>query len=197
MDCGRPDLCFTTKDIMRFSFIALASVATLLAACSSRPPLTAQQAPAASAAAPQKTASASTQGNLVNQAQLDAEKLAAQVRQQRADLNASQVLFDFDDYRVKPDYTDMLQKQAQFMKAQSIDKLVLQGNSDERGGAEYNLALGQKRADAVRKALVLLGAPEDRIETISFGKEKPKASCHEESCWAENRRVDFVHSDKH
>jgi peptidoglycan-associated lipoprotein len=107
------------------------------------------------------------------------------------------VLFDFDDYRVKPDYTDMLQKQAQFMKAQGIDKLVLQGNSDERGGAEYNLALGQKRADAVRKALVLLGAPEDRIETISFGKEKPKAACHDESCWSQNRRVDFVHGDKH
>ncbi len=196
MNNGRLDLFFTSKDTMRFSFIALASVATLLAACSSRPPLTAQ-APAASAVAPQKTASASAQGNSVNQAQLDAEKLAAQVRQQRADLNASQVLFDFDDYRVKSDYTDMLQKQAQFMKAQGIDKLVLQGNSDERGGAEYNLALGQKRADAVRKALVLLGAPEDRIETISFGKEKPKATCHEESCWSQNRRVDFVHSDKH
>lgn len=137
------------------------------------------------------------QSSSVNQAQLDAEKLAAQVRQQRADLNASEVLFDFDDYRVKPDYTDMLQKQAQFMKAQGIDKLVLQGNSDERGGAEYNLALGQKRADAVRKALVLLGAPEDRIETISFGKEKPKAACHDESCWSQNRRVDFVHGDKH
>lgn len=180
---------------MRISFIALASIATLLAACSSRPPLTAQQAPAAPAVAPQSTA-ANAQGGAVNQAQLDAEKLAAQVRQQQAELNASHVLFDFDDYRVKPDYTDMLQKQAQFMKAQGMDKLVLQGNSDERGGAEYNLALGQKRADAVRKALVLLGAPEDRIETISFGKEKPKATCHDESCWAENRRVDFVHSDK-
>ncbi|MBI3382642.1 MAG: peptidoglycan-associated lipoprotein Pal [Aquabacterium sp.] len=180
---------------MRFSFIALASIATLLAACSSRPPMTAQ-APATSAVAPQKAASSNAQGGSVNQAQLDAEKLAAQLRQQKADLNASQVLFDFDDYRVKPDYTDMLQKQAQFLKAQGLDKLVLQGNSDERGGAEYNLALGQKRADAVRKALLLLGAPEDRIETISFGKEKPKASCHEESCWAENRRVDFVHNDK-
>ncbi|WP_290692223.1 peptidoglycan-associated lipoprotein Pal [Aquabacterium sp.] len=154
------------------------------------------QAPATSAVAPQKAASSNAQGGSVNQAQLDAEKLAAQLRQQKADLNASQVLFDFDDYRVKPDYTDMLQKQAQFLKAQGLDKLVLQGNSDERGGAEYNLALGQKRADAVRKALLLLGAPEDRIETISFGKEKPKASCHEESCWAENRRVDFVHNDK-
>ncbi len=182
---------------MRFSFIALASLATLLAACSSRPPLTAQAAPAAPAVAPQKTASGNAQGSSVNQAQLDAEKLAAQLRQHQADLNASLVLFDFDDYRVKPDYTDMLQKQAQFMKAQGIDKLVLQGNSDERGGAEYNLALGQKRADAVRKALVLLGAPEDRIETISFGKEKPKATCHEASCWDQNRRVDFVHSDKH
>jgi len=181
---------------MRFSLIGLASIASLLAACSSTPPLTAQ-APSAPVAAPQKPTSTSVaQGNTVNQAQLEADRLAAQMRQQKADLNSKEVLFDFDDYTVKPDYTDMLQKQAQFLKDQGIDKLVLQGNSDERGGTEYNLALGQKRADAVRKALVLLGAPEDRIETISFGKEKPKAACHEESCWSENRRVDFAHDNK-
>jgi peptidoglycan-associated lipoprotein len=141
---------------------------------------------------------ASTQA--LTPAQLEAQRRAALDAQQlshRDALNGMSVLFGFDDATVKPDYTDLLTKQAQFLKERAIDRLILQGNTDERGGTEYNLALGQKRADAVRRALVLLGAPEDRIETTSFGEEKPKAKCHEESCWSQNRRVDFVHTDKH
>jgi len=143
-----------------------------------------------------KANTSGAQASSVNQAQLDAQRKAAQLRQQTIDLNAKSVLFDFDDYTVKPTYTDMLQQQATFLKSQPTDRLVLQGNSDERGGTEYNMALGQKRADAVRKALLLLGAPDDRIEAISFGKEKPKATCPDESCWSQNRRTDFVHGNK-
>jgi peptidoglycan-associated lipoprotein len=140
------------------------------------------------------------QGHAIDQAQLNAQKEAARqeaMRQQLAELNKASVLFDFDDYTVKSSYSDMLIKQAQFLKTTGTDHLTLQGNSDERGSAEYNLALGQKRADAVRKALTLLGVAESQIETVSFGKEKPKADCHDESCWAQNRRVDFVHSAGH
>src|SRR6266403_1654591 len=72
------------------------------------------------------------------------------------------------------------------------DYLTLQGNCDERGSREYNLALGQRRADAVKQRLRLLGIPETRVETVSFGKEKPRELCHNESCWSMNRRVDFV-----
>ena len=73
----------------------------------------------------------------------------------------------------------------------SNDHVTLQGNCDERGSRGYNLALGQRRADAVKQSMVLLGVPQERIETISFGKEKPRALCHEQTCWAENRRADF------
>jgi peptidoglycan-associated lipoprotein len=184
---------------MRLTLIATVSIAALLAACSSTPPMKAQ-APTSSATSTAKNEqtgrTGTPQSNAVSQAQLEAERYAASLRQQQNDLNAKSVLFDFDDYTVKPDYTDMLQQQATFLKAQAGDRLVLQGNSDERGGAEYNLALGQKRAEAVRKALLLLGAPDDRIETISFGKEKPKATCPDESCWSQNRRADFVHGHK-
>lgn len=179
---------------MRLSLIAMASLVTLLAACSSTPSMQAQ-APSASAPVVAKDAT-NPSTSPVNQAQLDAERNAAQLEQKRNDLNAQSVLFDFDEYTVKPKYTDMLQQQATFLKSQPNDHLVLQGNTDERGGAEYNLALGQKRAEAVRKALLLLGAPDERIETISFGKEKPKATCSDESCWSQNRRTDFVHSGK-
>ncbi|HEX5356756.1 MAG TPA: peptidoglycan-associated lipoprotein Pal [Aquabacterium sp.] len=185
---------------MRLSLIATASFVTMLAACSNTPSLKASAPVASTSSAPRNAsapASTDAQASAVKQAQIEAERQAALVRKTRADLNNMSVLFDFDDYTVKPEYTDMLQRQADFLKTQAGDRLVLQGNSDERGGAEYNLALGQKRAEAVRKALLVLGAPDDRIETISFGKEKPKATCPEESCWSQNRRADFVHSSKH
>ncbi len=69
----------------------------------------------------------------------------------------------------------------------------MEGNADERGSAEYNLALGDRRANAVRKNLELLGIPTAQIKTLSFGEEKPRLLCHEEKCWQENRRDDFVH----
>ena len=71
--------------------------------------------------------------------------------------------------------------------------MILQGNTDERGTREYNIALGQRRADAVKKLMILLGATEIQIETVSFGKEKPRREGHDESSWAENRRVDIVY----
>lgn len=179
---------------MRITLIATASFVTLLAACSSTPLMRAQAPSKAAQAAANSRQDASA--SAVNQAQLSAERNAALLRRQMDDLNAKSVLFDFDDYTVKPKYTQLLQQQAMFLKSQASDRLVLQGNSDERGGAEYNLALGQKRAEAVRKALLLLGAPDDRMEAISFGKEKPKATCPDESCWSQNRRADFVHSSK-
>jgi peptidoglycan-associated lipoprotein len=126
----------------------------------------------------------------------DAQALAAKLRAQVADLNSKSVFFDFDAFVVKSDYDALLREEADFMKSNPTDKLVVQGNTDERGGSEYNLALGQKRAEAVRKSLSVLGVPADRVEATSFGKEKPRATCHDESCWSQNRRVDFAHGLK-
>ena len=183
---------------MRASLIGMASIVTLLAACGTTTPMKAEAPATPASTAAQHTAAQTggTASSAVNSTQLDAQRLAAEANKQKLDLNSKSVMFAFDDYTVQPDYTDMLKQQAQFLKDQKTDHLTLQGNADERGSAEYNLALGQKRAEAVRKALGLLGAPEDRIEPISFGEEKPKATCHEESCWAQNRRVDFLHADK-
>jgi peptidoglycan-associated lipoprotein len=122
--------------------------------------------------------------------------LAARLRQQVADLNGKSVYFDFDAFVVKSDYDALLHAQADFLKANPGAKLTVQGNTDERGGSEYNLALGQKRAEAVRQALGVLGVAADRVEATSFGKEKPRATCHDESCWSQNRRDDFVNALK-
>jgi len=106
------------------------------------------------------------------------------------------VYFDFDSYVVKPDYNDLNKAHANYLVSHAARSIVIQGNTDSRGGREYNLALGQKRADAERKALTTLGVSNSKIEVVSFGKEKPKAEGQNEAAWAENRRADIVYSSK-
>nr|WP_315592586.1 peptidoglycan-associated lipoprotein Pal [uncultured Cupriavidus sp.] len=103
------------------------------------------------------------------------------------------VYFDFDSYSVKSDYQGMLQAHSQYLGANKGRKILIQGNTDERGTSEYNLALGQKRAEAVRRSLSSLGVPESQMEAVSLGKEKPKATGHDEASWAENRRADIAY----
>lgn len=106
------------------------------------------------------------------------------------------VYFAYDDFTIKHDYHQVVESHADVLKKAGRGTVVVEGNADERGSREYNLALGQKRAEAVAKALKTLGTSADKIEAISFGKEKPRAACHEEKCWAENRRVDFTYKLK-
>jgi peptidoglycan-associated lipoprotein len=107
------------------------------------------------------------------------------------------VYFDFDSYTVKPEYRTVVENHAKYLVAHKDRKMIIQGNTDERGGAEYNLALGQKRAEAVRKALVLLGVSDAQVEAVSFGKEKPKALGQDEASYAENRRADIATNNRH
>lgn len=103
------------------------------------------------------------------------------------------VYFDLDSYVVKDEYKPVVSAHGQYLSTHKNRKVIIQGNTDERGGREYNLALGQKRAEAVRKSLSLLGVPESQMEAVSFGKEKPKATGSDEASWAENRRSDIVY----
>ena len=103
------------------------------------------------------------------------------------------VYFDYDSFTVKSEYRDLVQNHSKYLVANANRKIVIQGNTDERGGAEYNLALGQRRADAVKTVMLALGVKEGQIETVSFGKEKPKATGSNEAAWAENRRSDIVY----
>jgi len=103
------------------------------------------------------------------------------------------VYFDYDSYTVKSEYRELVQNHAKYLVANPNRKVVIQGNTDERGGAEYNLALGQRRADAVKTLMLALGVKEGQIETVSFGKEKPKATGSNEAAYAENRRSDIAY----
>lgn len=102
--------------------------------------------------------------------------------------------FDYNKYSVKPEYQKVIQKQAEFIKGHKTDIITLEGNADERGSKEYNLELGNKRAQAVQQDLEHMGVPAKQIRIVSLGKEKPRLLCHQENCWKENRRVDFNHS---
>lgn len=103
------------------------------------------------------------------------------------------VFFDFDSFDVRPEATTVLEANARYLKANPNRKVNLEGHTDERGGREYNLALGQKRAEAVRRALALLGVADSQMEPVSFGEEKPAVVGFDESSYAQNRRVELVY----
>ena len=101
------------------------------------------------------------------------------------------VFFDYDSFVLRPEARPVIASHAQFLQTNKQRKANLEGHTDDRGGREYNLALGQKRADAVRQALSLLGVPESQLEAVSFGKEKPKATGSSDTDQAQNRRVEI------
>jgi peptidoglycan-associated lipoprotein len=103
------------------------------------------------------------------------------------------VYFDFDSYVVRDDGKAVVENHSGYLNKNKSRKILIQGNTDERGGTEYNLALGQKRAEAVRKAMAALGVSDSQMEAVSLGKEKPKAMGSNEAAWAENRRADIVY----
>lgn len=108
-------------------------------------------------------------------------------------LSKRSIYFELDSNVVKEEFKPVVAAHARYLQQNRGSKMTIQGHADERGSREYNLALGQRRADAVKQAMQLLGAQADQIETVSFGEEKPKATGHDEASWAENRRADLAY----
>ena len=108
-------------------------------------------------------------------------------------LSKRSIYFEFDSFVVADQYKPIIEAHAKYLAANKNAKVTLQGHADERGSREYNIALGQKRADAVKRMMQLMGVQETVVETVSFGKEKPRNLGHDEAAWAENRRVDIVY----
>jgi peptidoglycan-associated lipoprotein len=101
------------------------------------------------------------------------------------------IYFDYDSFTIKPEFQGAVEAHAKYMAINKIRKLAIEGHTDERGGREYNLALGQKRAESVRRALGLLGVTDAQVEAVSFGKEKPAATGSDEASLAKNRRAEL------
>lgn len=177
------------------SLLSAVSLVLLLAACGSQPPAPEQspsgvesRTPAAVAPAPAPTTS-----KIDN---FDPMSVAA-LKDPRSPLSKRSVYFDFDSYIVKDEFQSLLTTHAKFLAANPSMKMLIQGNADERGSREYNLALAQKRADAVKKALALLGIAEGQMESVSLGEEKPVCTESTEECWAQNRRGDMLYSGEY
>ncbi|MDO9437461.1 MAG: peptidoglycan-associated lipoprotein Pal [Hydrogenophaga sp.] len=103
------------------------------------------------------------------------------------------VYFDYDSFEVKGEFAAVLEANAKYLNANRTRRVNLEGHTDERGGREYNLALGQKRAEAVRRSLALLGVPETQMEAVSFGEEKPAQTGFDEAAFSKNRRVELTY----
>lgn len=106
--------------------------------------------------------------------------------------NVKDAFFDFDKYDIRPDAREALAADAEFLRAHPEVKILIEGHCDERGSSEYNMGLGQRRADSSKEFLVSLGVAADRISTVTYGKEKPFCMEHNEECWQSNRRGHFV-----
>jgi peptidoglycan-associated lipoprotein len=129
----------------------------------------------------------------VEAGKVEGNKLPAVLTDPNSILSKRSIYFDLDRYDVAEQYRPLVNAHAKFLVENRQYKIMIQGNTDERGSREYNLSLGQKRADAVKRMMVLLGVREDQIETVSLGEEKPKAEGHNEEAWAENRRADILY----
>jgi peptidoglycan-associated lipoprotein len=108
-------------------------------------------------------------------------------------LSTRSIYYDFDKYDVKDEYRPVVEAHAQYLRAHAGTKMLIQGNTDERGSREYNIALGQRRSEGVKRMLLLLGVREDQVEAVSLGEEKPKETEHTEEAWARNRRSDMLY----
>jgi len=171
-------------------------IAVFLAGCSSQP-TTEETAPIEDKSGAAATSGASTAGTGtggVSGATVPSATGAAALRDPNNILSKRSIFFEFDSFVVTDQYKPIVEAHARYLVANRNAKATLHGHADERGSREYNIALGQKRADAVKRMMTLLGVQEIQIETVSFGEEKPRNPGHDESAWAENRRVDILHA---
>ena len=112
-------------------------------------------------------------------------------------LSKRTVLFDYDSDAIKDEFKPMLAAHARYLSANAQAKMLVQGNTDERGSREYNIALGQRRAEAVKRVLTLQGAKEAQVEAVSLGEEKPRCEAQNEDCWAQNRRGEILYGGEY
>ena len=121
----------------------------------------------------------------------------AELKDPKSLLSTRNVYFEYNKEEVQLDYFPAIEAHSKFLKRNTTGKILIQGNADERGSSEYNLALGQKRADAVKAAMKVLGVKDEQMESVSLGKEKPKNTGHDEAAWAENRRADILYKGEY
>lgn len=177
---------------LRFFMLLIASVLTLtLAACGSSVKLDEVPVSDARGQSISPDTSGASSSTLGERGIAAVNATAADPSAAGLNLVTKVIHFDYDSYEIKPHFQSAIDAHARFLNANKSRKVALEGHTDERGGREYNLALGQKRAEAVRRAFILLGVSAPQIEAVSFGKEKPLDPQLNETAYAKNRRVEL------
>ena len=181
----------TPNRLMRLAICAAAAI--VLAACASTPLEEQPAAPVTDAGAggAAKPGAGTADPRAVARVDASSAKGMDPLNDPASPLSKRSIYFDFDSFVVKPEYQGTVEAHGKFLVANPTRRVTIEGHADERGSREYNLALGQKRADAVKSRLRLLGVPESQMESVSFGEEKPRATGGDEAAWAENRRADL------
>jgi len=174
--------------------------AALLAGCASTPtpessaPVEDRTASTAAGSGAGASTSPGSGSNIGGTATQGSGQGSAALRDPNNILSRRSIYFDYDSDQVKDQYRPLVEAHARYLQGNRSARMTIQGNTDERGSREYNIALAQRRADSAKRMMQLLGAGETQIETVSFGKEKPKNPGHDETAWAENRRDDIVYA---
>jgi len=176
--------------------VAAASLVALFAACSTTGDADKPAAKPDAAAAPAPTATPRKAAPTVDLTARGGNN-AAMLKDPNNILSKRQIFFEFDKFDIKPEYKNLVEAHAKYLRENPGAKMLLQGNADERGSREYNVGLGQRRSDTVKRALVLLGAKEGQVESVSLGEEKPMCTEHAEGCWAKNRRDDMLYNGEY
>jgi peptidoglycan-associated lipoprotein len=175
--------------------LAVAAMVALLAGCASTPkeePKAAveDRTPTTAVPAPPGVSTVTPVGP-------KADQLPNALKDPNNILSKRSLYYDYDKYDVKDEYKPLLQAHARYLAQNRNAKMLIQGNCDERGSREYNIALGQKRADGVKKMLLLMGAQESQIESVSLGEEKPRCTDNTEACYSQNRRSDMLYGGEY
>lgn len=176
----------------RIALISSVATSILLGACSNTPVSQPNAVPAKS----QPAVAQSVAPTVATPARVTKSDIADYLDPANPLSKEKSIYFDFDQYSVKQEGQRVLELHGKYLASHSAVKIRVEGNADEQGSSEYNLALGQKRADAVVKVLKIMGVKDTQLEAVSFGKEKPKALGHDEQSHAQNRRVDLAYPTK-
>jgi len=179
--------------MMKKSLLASAVLAALLAACSSTAVKDKPAAPVEDATKASQAAPAVAEDNAATGSASQDSVGVNPLKDPNNILSKRSVYFDFDKDEVKAEYRPLVEAHAKYLQANPNAKLMIQGNADSRGSREYNLALGQRRSVAVKKAMNVVGAQDAQIETVSYGEEKATQTCKDDGCWSHDRRADIVY----
>lgn len=172
----------------------VALLALFLTACKSTPMTPAKVEDTSSKPATTSTAPVMTDDSADKSAIKTVEVESKDLGLDAPELAKRQVFFDYDSDLIKEEYKGVIASHAKYLAAHPSAKVVLQGNTDERGTREYNVSLGQRRSVAVKKSLNLLGVADSQIETVSYGEERATQNCKDDSCYQNDRRVDLVYA---